>query len=365
MKRIYHNILMLLVIAIVMAGCSDMHDPELHAMGKVEIRPAIEQDIDIDLMWQTDWKTRWQVDWDTEKLGTLGYTEPSTFHLDYYKGADGSWLGERNVAGNSIRVSLAYGTYHLLAYNNDFQDIRIADGKRTTKNPTKVITNSVVAYTDRDRYAVLTDSLSKVLTVNQMPDQIFSAYATDIVVSDRLEDYIFIPEENIYLLRLNATLQPRVFIYLVQVELLHNNGRINNSGALTVDGLAESVDLLTTEPNANSVAHQFASIFQDKAKVAANTKGESGHIGEDRTLIGGRLTTFGRTANSTNKCYITLYYANGGLLVVPVDITDQMKALPKGGVINIMLDVDKLGGPKSGWDMNVGDWDEENHYQGV
>lgn len=356
---------MLFIMAIVMTGCSDMHDPELHAMGKVEIRPAIEQDIDINLLWQADWKTRWQVDWDTEKLGTLGYTEPSTFHLDYYKGADGSWLGERNVAESSIRVSLAYGTYHLLAYSNDFQDIRIADGKRSTKNPSKVVANSVVAYTDRDRYAMLTDSLSKVLTVNQMPDQIFSAYVTDVVVSDRLDDYIFIPEENIYLLRLNATLQPRVFIYLIQVELLHNNGRINNSGALTVDGLAESVDLLTTESSDNSVAHQFASVFQDKAKIAANAKGESGYAGEDRTLIGGRLTTFGRATDSTNKCYVTLYYAKGGLLVVPVDITDQMKALPKGGVINITLDVDKLGGPKSGWDMNVGDWDEENHYQGV
>ena len=353
------------ILLVLLASCTDMHDPELHAMGKVEVRPAIEQDVDIDLMWQVDWKTKWQVDWDTQKLGALGYSEPTTFHLDYYQADNDTWLGERNIAGNSIRVSLAYGTYHLLAYNNDFQDIRIDDGKRTRKNSstTKVSTHSVIAYTDRDPYAMLTDSLSQVLTVNQMPDQLFSAYATNVVVSDRLDDYVFIPEENIYLLRLNATLQPRVFIYLVQVELLHNNGRVTGSGALTVDGLAESVDLLTTQPSDKAIAYQFASIFQDKAKFSANTKADN--LGDNRTLIGGRLTTFGRTASSTNKCYVTLYYAKGGLMVVPVDITDQMKALPKGGVINITLDVDKLGNPKSGFNLNVGDWDEENHYQGV
>ena len=209
----------------------------------------------------------------------------------------------------------------------------------------------VYAYTEDAPTVALPDSLKQKLQVKQMPDQLFSMFATNVVVSDRLEDYTYIPEENIYLLKLNAELEPRTFIYLVQTEILNNDGKVNGCGSTTVSGLAEQVDLKTTKVSGGPIAHQFPTVFEEKA---------------DRTLLGGRLLTFGRLPECHQICYLALRLSNGGAACIPVDITEQMKALPKGGVINITLDLKDFNpspGGGGGWGITVDGWNEENHHQ--
>ena len=339
------------ILLALLVSCTDMHDPLLHTAGKVEIKPEVEQHVNIETMWQADWQSKWQVDWNEATHGEIGYTQPETYHMDYFM-ANGEWIGQRDMEGNSIRIDLGHGSYDLLTYNNDTQNIRLTQANDWS---------SLIASTDAETNVVLPDTLRQKLDIRQMPDQLFSMYATNVMVSDRLEDYEFIPAENIYLLRLNAELTPRTFIYLVQVELKNNNGRVTGSGNMTVTGLASSVDLISRKNGKEAIAHHFGTVFQ-------------------QDLIGGRLVTFGLpdcipgetlpdlALQERNLCYVVLRFSSGYRGCIPVDITDQMRALPLGGVINIVLDVDKLpkpSGSSGGWGIGVNDWDKEDHQQEI
>lgn len=340
-------------IALLLASCTDMHDPLLHTAGKVEVKPEVEQHINVETMWQVNWQEKWQVNWNESTQGKLGYTAPETYHLDYFL-SDGDWIGQRDMASNSVRVDLGHGTYDLLTYNNDTQNIRLTQADDWS---------SLIASTDVETNVVLPDTLRQKLDIREMPDELFSMHATNVVVSDRLEDYTYIPEENLYLLKLNAELTPRTFIYLIQVELKNSDGRVKGSGNMTVTGLASSVDLLSRKNSNESIAHHFGTVFQ-----------------QDQNLIGGRLVTFGlpncipgetlpdEATQERNLCYVVLKFSNGYRGCIPVDITDQMRALPQGGVINIVMDIEKLpmpGGGSGGWGIGVNDWDKEDHQQEI
>ena len=379
--------LLVLFLLLAFASCTDMHDPLLHTAGKVEVKPEVEQSVKIETMWQADWQEKWNVDWNETTQGEIGYTQPETYHMDYFT-AGGSWLNDRDMAGSSVRVDLGHGTYDLLLYNNDLSAVHISQTADRSE---------VYAYTEDATSVALPDSLKQKLKVKQMPDQLFSLYATNVVVSDRLEDYEYIPEENIYLLKLNAELEPRTFIYLIQTEILNNDGKVNGCGSTTVSGLAEQVDLKTTKTKGGPIAHQFPTVFEEKKnstdKQTRSDDAENDEEQTERTLLGGRLLTFGRLPylpsgdSSTNTpsgdsadlqsaeqqechqiCYLALRLTKGGAACIPVDITEQMKALPKGGVINITLDLKEFnpspgGSGSGGWGINVDGWNEENHHQ--
>ena len=345
--------LWLFIFMALLASCTDMHDPLLHTAGRVEVKPEVEQHINVETMWQVDWQDKWQVSWNESTQGKLGYTAPETYHLDYFL-SDGNWIGQRDMASNSIRLDLGHGSYDLLTYNNDTQNIRLTQADDWS---------SLVASTETENNVILPDTLRQKLDIREMPDELFSMYATNVVVSDRLEDYTYIPEENIYLRKLNAELTPRTFIYLIQVELKNNDGRVKGSGNLTVTGLASSVDLISRKNSSEAIAHHFGTVFQ-----------------QDQNLIGGRLVTFGlpncipgetlpdEATQERNLCYVVLKFSNGYRGCIPVDITDQMRALPQGGVINIVMDIEKLpmpGGGSGGWGIGVNDWDKEDHQQEI
>lgn len=340
------------------ASCADMHDPLLHTAGKVEVKPEIEQNVKIDMLWQTDWQSKWQVDWDTSTKGELGYTKPETYHYSYYDAETGKLVGQRETASESSRLDLGYGKYKLFTYTKDYENLRV-----TTSEDNQTVTASAIP----DNYSELPDSLAKKLTVYEMPDEIFSMYG-DVTISGNLDDYVYVPEENIYLLKVNAELEPRVFIYLIQVELVNNKGRIKSCTTFTVSGLAKSVDLMTGQTGTESVAHQFSSVYQElETQSPANTRAVSS---EADALIGGRFTTFGRPSGSeeSNMCYLVVKYNNGARACIPFDITEQIKNLPKGGVLNLQIDVDKVKVDTSGsggWSIDVGGWDESQTEQDI
>ena len=362
-----------LFLLLALSSCTDMHDPLLHTAGKVEVKPEVEQSVKIETMWQANWQEKWQVDWDEKTHGKIGYTQPETYHMDYFM-ANGDWIGQRDMAGNSIRIDLGHGTYDLLTYNNDTQNIRLSQADDWS---------SLVASTDAETNVVLPDTLRRKLDIRQMPDELFSMYATNVVVSDRLEDYTYIPEENIYLLKLNADLTPRTFIYLIQVELKNNNGKVKDGGNMTVTGLASSVDLLSRRNGNEAIAHHFGTVFQSEgttSKKNSRTDDSSQEESHGSDFIGGRLVTFGlpdcipgetlpdETTQERNLCYVVLKFSNGYRGCIPVDITDQMRALPRGGVINIVMDVEKIpepSGGNGGWGIGVNDWDQEDHQQEI
>lgn len=363
------RILLLWVLTALASACSDMHEPLLHIKGTTAVQPQIEQNVNINMMWEADWQAHWQVDWDTEAKGEIGYTEPETYHMNYFRSGSKELAGERDMVSGGIRINLDYGNYDLLLYNNDYESMQIDRADDWSW---------VTASTTADPYAQLPDSITPNGPLRRMPEQLFSMFATDVHVSDNLDDYEYLPDEGIYLLHLNSQLLPRTFIYLLQVELKNNDGRVTGCGSSTIDGLASSVDLLSTLNDEVPVAHQFSSFYQEK----------TGEDGKPLCLIGGRMTTFGlcgispwdeskRTEGTRalprvatgNTCYVQLQYSNGGRRYVAVDITAQMRDKLTGGVINITLDLNEYTPPKpdteGGFDVNVDDWDEEDHHTNV
>lgn len=380
--RYMRHALLLCGLTAMASACSDMHEPLLHIKGTTAVQPQIEQDVSIDMMWEADWQAHWQVDWDTEAKGEIGYTAPESYHMNYFRSGESTPAGERDMMSGGIRLSLDYGNYDLLLYNNDYESLRI-DHTDDWSN--------VTATTDSDPYAQpLPDSITPNGALRRMPEQLFSMYAKDVHVSDNLDDYEYLPDEGVYLLRINSELLPRTFIYLLQVELKNNNGRVTGCGSSTIDGLASSVNLLTAINGDTPIAHQFSSFYQEK----------TGEDGNPLCLIGGRMTTFGlcgispweegkaakegeaaknskvadgtiRTLSRTdvtNTCYVLLHYSNGGQRYVRIDITEQMRGKLTGGVINITLDLNDYTDPKpndGGFNADVDGWGEENHHTNV
>lgn len=378
MRQVRYTLLYICVCACLttlLASCDEMHDPELHAAGRLDLEIVIDQEIALETLWGVDWEQRWLYDWDETIHGPIGYTEPETYHLDNFVAGTRNHVNARDMLGHRVRLNMSYGVYDMLSYNNDFELIRIDEAKDWS---------AITAYTERNTYARVPSSMkARQSFIAEMPDQLFSVLNKGIVIDDDLTKYEWDEQEGVWLLKIENVLQPRVFIYLVQVRLLNNNGRVINSGSLTIDGLAESVELMTGHTSTNTTAHQFASYFTQYTQPDGNTV----------PLIAGKMTTFGicneeiwtrykamrqaqqstkigftRPATSPhNTCHVELIYKNGGRLDVPVDITDQIWAQPVGGVIDIILDVDEYEEPQEpsagggGIDIGVGGWNEDIH----
>lgn len=239
-----------------LSACTDMHSPELHAYGKTQLNVQVEIDAEME---------------------ALGYTVPESYHIDIYDAASGEWVNERNMMGNSASLYLNYGWYHMLFYNNDTQLLRLqyGEGKRC-----------LTASTETYPYISLPDTLKQKLDVKQMPDLLYATYRENIHISDNLADYTYLPEQNAYVLVLEARLRPLVYIYQIEVELLHNAGQVIGSDYLTVTGLASSVDVFNGQRRGTEVAHQVSSVFKDSEETQLGA-----------SFIKGKLQTFGQYAN--------------------------------------------------------------------
>lgn len=204
------------------------------------------------------------------------------------------------------------------------------------------------------------------------PNRCSRCLSGGVKVSDNLDDYVYLPGENLYLLRMDEQLQPLTNICLVQVELMNNEGRVNNCGGFVIDGLSAAADIITRMPSTTPAAYFFGALFQDSAPQASRPynkgKATESRAAEGKTLIGGRLVTFGQMEGQRNILYINLAYTNGSKRWVRLDVTDHMAALPKGGVIDIRLNVDDcppltpVAPGTGGFDVNVGGWDNNDDY---
>jgi len=322
----------------VLWSCDKMHDPKLHAGGYIEIRPELSKDASIDVMWEDGWRDRWLVVWDESSRGPLDYTAPESYHLHFIPEGNGTPVGQRDIpAGSSARLKLSYGYYSLIVHSNDYQVIRMEGSQDGS---------SLEATTMEDPYASLPDTLEGCGRLRRMPEQLFSTFDDTIYISQELNDSEYIKEEPV---------MPRVYIYLLQAELLNDRNRIAGCGSSTMTGLAESTELVGVKSGEGGVAHQFPSFCQK------NTIDEV-----EREFIAGRLITFGSAGQTRNLCHLRLRYNNGGSRYMTFDVTDQVIRQPKGGMINIVIDIDDYPLPdpdqESGWDMSVGGWDKVDHF---
>lgn len=361
----------LLISALILAtafaeGCSIQ--PPLYLRTPVESVVSVEAEVDVNLMWQIDWEVEWTYRWDSEVLGPEGYDENiEAMSLHIYPHDDqGGHLSHsvKNFVGNTTELPFIVGTYDLLFHNNDSEVLLFREEEET---------DDVICYT-----RVISSGLKKsdpVKTTQQklmgtkaigkapenepvtyMPDGLFSLYEKDHEITDNLDDYEYI--DGKYVILIKGELTPASYIHLVQVNLLNNDGRIVGSGGAVLTGVADGVNLMTKTGERNTVSVPTEVMLD-----------------EELDMLGMRFCSFGipgcnpydpnSVAYSVSEHCLVLnvIYANGSYKNISVDLTDQLRALPLGGVIVLDLDVNDFppeGGETGGggFDALISSWDD-------
>lgn len=307
-----------------------------------------------------DWQTQWHYGWDMEdetRWGKIDYPEPTSFEVRRY------YLGEApggphtagttdgfTIQGNSFRRTFQFGYYDLLLWSN----IDSPDGTQVLLVDDSNL-DEVTATTTVTRGLTRSDSEEgHVTALYNQPEIFYSTYPEDVYISRNFEDYdYFNEEEGVWVKRINATLQPLVYLYLVQVVLHHNNGRITGtSGDAALSAMASGTSVNTGHTH-NTPCMVY---FDTRMKRDVELEGETVDI------IGGRLTTFGlcdmqpywentraqysgTRSELPNYLYVTLRFSNGVETTLSAPVTEQVQAQCHGGVITLHLDCNDIEVP--------------------
>ena len=166
-------------------------------------------------------------------------------------------------------------------------------------------------------------------------------------------------------------LEPLTYIYLPQIILHNNNGRIDQvTSNGNISGMARFADINTGFAGEDAIAVNF------KMRLKTNKDFKAG---EKVDIVGGRLMTFGICGQNANRITradeendtehhyidVQLQFNNGMDSIFVFDVTDQVRKRYKGGVITVELDMDTVPTPKrsggSGFNAIVKGFEEELH----
>ena len=233
----------------------------------------------------------------------------------------------------------------------------ISSGLRTSTTVKTLEQKAMATKADYDD-AEITES------VTLMPDELFTLYKPKYYISDNLDDYEYINGK--YVLHIQGELKPATFIWLFQIKFVNNYDRVIGSmGGAALTGMAYSVNLSSgiTDETAVSVPMDV-------------------HINktEDPDMMGARVLSFGipgcnpyddasvaAAPQGKHWFVLNVNFSTGTYKNIRIDVTDQIRALPTGGVIQLEVDVDDFppeitdppvtGG--GGFNPIMNDWDEE------
>lgn len=359
---------------------SCVREPELHLhRDNIEIDIPLVQ-LELDVVWDYryiygvyyDWRSEWYYG-DDEKLFSglgfeaIGYHEPSVFELRrYYTGhvpyAPHHMREPFTIEGYSFKHEFKWGFYDLLLWNHLFpssDDASIATkiDETTTLDSVFASTNTTMRMTRAPNKVVASKAYNQ-------PEELFSAYDRAEEMSPDLKGFVWDEERQTYVKTIEALLQPITYIYLTQVILHNNDGRIVGvDGEADLSGMASSTNVNTGHTGINPISVNYKCSMKRHLAVE----------GEDVDIVGGRVLTFGMCNMNCNKVsrapvpeeddadkhYIdcTFLFSNGAEKTMMFDVTDQVRTRYKGGVLTVHVNVpdieipDKPGG--SGFDAVV------------
>lgn len=348
-------------------------DPPLHLRRPAEVGVVLETAVNVDVMWQVNWETLWEYAWDVRTLGPLGYEEPQSMRLHSY-GLDEQdkpiTHQSYNFLGRTGRLQVYAGFYNFLFFNNDSESIlfsaasEFSDIEAYTRVISKGLQMSDIVRTLRQKSETKADSGFDPSDdeVVLAPDGLFSLFERQVWISDNIEDYDYI--DGHYVFRVKGSLHPASFIYLIQITLVNNNGRVvGSAGGAAITGMTGRTNLNTGETSDVTVSVPF--------EVHINRQANP-------DMLGARVVTLGipgcnpydaesvaAAPEVPHYLVLSVAYSNGSYRNIRVDITEQVRALPTGGVIPLTLDVDDFppdpepGPGGGGFNALVKGWEEE------
>lgn len=342
--------------------------------------------LDLNVLWDYDvpyeWEDEWFYGWDKTDdniFGQWAMQYPSMYHVRrYYTGEDPD--GPHPVAPHEWTDSkrfvakYKYGYYDFLVWN----DVNTIDGVQSLNYDETTTTEYITAYTNqstnRTNAPHHAPSYERPYTPGlafYQPEFLFSGDYQNLHVTNDPADYDSIDGDTWYKF-INADLAPLTYIYLPQVIIHHNYGRIDNvDGTGNLTGFARSVNMLS-----HITSNQDISVLH-----SMRMKRHCDYKGEDVDIIGGRAFTFGVTgvdpyrisrasqsydqlmaSKVRNYIELKVVFNNGYDSTLVFDVTKQVKERYKGGVLTVHLDVDTVSIPSrsggSGFDAIVKDFDE-------
>ncbi len=365
-------------------GCTI--EPPLHlpAQDIVSEMPIVE--LELEVMWELDvnWRAKWYYGWDMEdslRWGPLAYPEPKEYEIRRYYLGDAPGLPHTTVSPKYITVPryrdhFEFGYHDILVWTGfgylPFGQAVIID-ESSLDNVYATTSSRSTNFANRRK-----TTEENGFKHHNNPEIFYRCYERDFYISRDTADYDFFdPVERLWVKRSEADLVPAVYIYLVQVILHNNRGRISGiSDACAINGLAEYTNVTT-----GHTSMEDASVLFDM-----RLKKDCDKLGEKVDVVGGMLTTFGlcdlgpytptrgRSYNGLrmdldNDFSLNLHFANSMDSTYVFTVTDQFRQQCNGGVITVELDVDTLdipvnpkpAGGGSAFDPYVEDYDNEEH----
>ncbi len=375
------------VFAVLFAFTSCERQPPLHLYDaaqadfdlpivKLELEVYWDYEIGFDIKY--DWKAEWCYGWDETDLdifGEIGYTEPSVFELRrYYTGdvphAPHNAVIANTMEGTTFQGAFDWGYWDILVWN----EVQTLDGVQSLHFDEETSLDYVTAYTNQSLNTARYHAPRYTRSFYQ-PEPLFAAYDTAIEINRNLDGFVYDPERNVYVKKLNMLLEPITYIYLTQVILRHNNGRVTSiDGNCNLSGMARSVVLNTGTAGEDAITVYYNSRM--KKDIVIDKKIPYTVFGEKADIVGGRLMSFGlcnlapnriTRADEINDPYphymdVTMQFNNGMDSTFVFDVTDQVRERYKGGVITVVLDMDTVPIPTrkggSGFDAVVKDFED-------
>lgn len=371
---------LLLLLPLLLIACKP--EPPLHLY---EAEPVNTQfviaEIELNTYWdyiletgeRYDWQAEWYYGWDDEDRriwGDIGYSVPNAFNIRRY--FTGSTPYDRHtrvtsdfIEGNTFQGEFYYGFWDMLVWN----DLKIKEGVQSLNFDETSTLDSVTVYTNqsmvRTRYYV-----QRYTHAFYEPEELFAAYERAIEINRNHDGFDYDAARNAWVKRLNMVLTPITYIYLTQVIVHHNNGKIAGvEGTGNISGFSRS-SVLNSGRGSND---PVAVTHQTRWKRNCDMKGEKVDI------AGGRMLTFGIPGNAcgrlkdgselhdSEKHYMDLkmIFNNGLDSTFVFDVTKQVRQRYKGGVITVEIDMDTIPIPRrpggSGFDAVVKDYEEVTH----
>ncbi len=346
------------------------------------------QDYGWDYDWHYDWKSEWIYGWDSTDIrnwGEIGYPEPTKFHIRRYYT---NWEPFSRhtippvpeiVEGRTFKAHYEFGYYDILVWNH----AETLDGVVALNFDEETTLDSVVAYTNPTR-RIAHALPSRTMYAHWQPEGLICDYSRAVYISHDPKDYDrYDPEQDLYYMDIHMTLRPVTYIYLVQLILYNNNGKVDNAqGEADATGLARSTCLNSGYAGKDVVAVYFNTRMKRHLQKNA----------QQVDVVGGRFVTFGMCGLNPNLVTtreqapsidperiisaqdiaaadpephflnIPVYFNNGADSTFTFEVTEQLRRLYRGGVITVELDMDTVpiphhGGGSSSFDAEVQPYD--------
>lgn len=367
MKRLH-----LIIYGIIALYCSlnviSCIEPPLHLPGQQILAemPAVETELSVVWKVNVDFTTDWYYGWDATDdaiWGSIGYTMPTSYQVRRYFTGEDPQAPHNNVDAFFIRATkfrrfFQFGYYDILFWS----DIDSPDGTQVlvinetldtvtaTTTGTRGMSRSISRLVGSEEQADTTG----IVGLRNQPEIFYGAYPEDIYISRNLDDYTYDPVENIYIKKIETELRPLVYIYLVQIVLLNNDGRVKGTnGNAAISSMASYTNVNTGHTGNLPTVVYFNTRFK-KDMVAK---------GEKCDIAGGKFTTFGlcdmdsytrssniykgSRTNLKNILFFDLTFSNDGEKTYSVDVTDQCQSQAHGGLITVFIDCSQLEPPET------------------